>query len=243
MIGLPTLVYILFKKWYFGSIAPNTLLAKPPSVRAGLRYVASEFPALAGLASAAIMGAVVDLRSLRFRARDRDAVAMAPVAQLALLWCAMAAVALVGGDFMPAHRMLLPSLGVGFLGADKRLLAWAKRPLSARDWAGAIALVAAAFYLPVVLDEGEAIAAKCEGMAAAEPGRVRAAKILAQKGVKSIGTFDVGRLGYEAPDARIVDLGGLTDRRIAESPGYYFDKRPARPTSKRLRPTRICSRR
>ena len=227
MMVLPTLVYLLFKKWYFGSLAPNTLLAKPPSVRAGLRYVASEVPALAGLALAAIMGAVVDLRSLRSRARDREAVAMAPVAQLVLLWCAMTgAVALVGGDFMPAHRMLLPSLGVGFLAADKRLLAWAKRPLSARDWAGAIALVAAAFYLPVVLDEGEAIAAKCEGMAAAEPGRVRAAKILAQKGVKSIGTFDVGRLGYEAPDARIVDLGGLTDRRIAESPGYYFDKRP-----------------
>ncbi len=36
--------------------------------------------------------------------------------------------------------------------------------------------------------------------------------------------MDIGIIGYECIDQRILDITGLTDRYIAQSPGEFLDK-------------------
>ncbi len=42
--------------------------------------------------------------------------------------------------------------------------------------------------------------------------------------MQSVGTLDIGLPSYLAPEVNYLDLGGLTDRTIARSPGLHGDK-------------------
>jgi len=202
------LPYLAFKLLYFGALLPNTLAAKPPRVADGATYVLWALPEVAGLLLVGALGA---------RSRGRTT--------LLALWAVFTvAVALEGGDWMPCQRLLVPSLPWLAIAVDRPLLALFTLPRSRRDAWRAALLVAALAYAPLALLDSAPLHREAATIAAYDPVRVRIARTLSDAGVRSVGTVDIGLLGYRDPDLRILDLGGLTDRAIGGSPGPHLDK-------------------
>lgn len=212
--------YLAFKLQYFGSLAPNTLAAKPPDLRAGLVYVGEGLGPLVGLIAAAIISAwkaIPQEAPLRW---SRTSLLLSAWAILTL------SVVLEGGDFMPGFRMLLPSVSMLALAADRSVLDLFRMPRRARDLAPAVVLLGVLFY-PVIMARQTLLQSEQGSLLAqADVGRRQFVRELTQSGIRSLATFDVGLVGFLAPDVRVVDLGGLTDRTIARSPGYYWNKEP-----------------
>ncbi|MEZ4294108.1 MAG: hypothetical protein R3B70_03960 [Polyangiaceae bacterium] len=124
--------YLVWKQVYFGSLFPNTLAAKPPSIKAGLGYVGRALPALLGVLAAAAAGASSSRRH---------------AALLGVFGVFAVSVVLEGGDFMPVYRMLLPSLPMLFIAADRQICAWAARPSDRKGLLGVAVVVAAFAYV------------------------------------------------------------------------------------------------
>lgn len=130
---LTTLAYVLWRHSYFGEWGPNTARVKvhldAQALERGAKYVASLGLAVLSL-PLALVGALVVLR------RDRTHLA-AP----ALVFVALSAsyLALVGGDWMMMHRMLVPTLGFAALAFAALLAATPSKALRAA--LGAIALM------------------------------------------------------------------------------------------------------
>lgn len=220
---------LLFKVLYFGSVLPNTVAAKPPSVMTGVEYVAAGVLPLGGVVLAAAVGC---WSARRRRAESNDGLgadAATPTCRLLLLWGVMqGGVVLEGGDFMPVYRMILPSLAILAVAADRTIVGWLHRAWSARDWRGRLRwlpVAAVAAYLPHCWVETDAVAYKGRVMSAVDEERTREAQRIAKLGIRSLGTYDVGLIGYLLPTVTITDLGGLTDLTIGASPGAYFSKR------------------
>lgn len=209
------LPYLAWKQVYFGTIVPNTLHAKTPDLRAGLEYVGrGTLPLLGVLAAAGVGVATTGLRS--------DA------AKYLGLWAILSvAVVLEGGDWMEGHRMLVPALPLLFVAADETLARALSRPRSRADVAKLAVAVASFAFVPLQVRRTVQLSADADDRARIDRERVALYRALAASGVRSIGTFDIGLLGWVARDARILDLGGLTDRTIARSPGHYYDKQPS----------------
>ena len=204
--------YLIWKKIYFGALLPNTLAAKPPSIATGFVYIGHGLLPLAGVVIVALIAAWTSPKIHR------------PL--LAIFAVFTLAVAIEGGDFMPVHRLLLPWFAVLFIAADRQILAFAARPKDRASAFGAAAVLAAAAYLPLRIGDAEQLKLKATVMGEADVPRVKAFRRMASKGVTSVGTYDVGLIGYVAPEITILDLGGLTDRTIARAPGNYATKEP-----------------
>ncbi|MDD9938878.1 MAG: hypothetical protein OXT09_35140, partial [Myxococcales bacterium] len=87
--------YLAFKLWYFGELLPNTIHAKRPSLAFGLRYVVE------GHAPAVGLVAITLWQLLRGQT-------LTPFTFVGSYWlAATVAVALTGGDWMWAERMLV----------------------------------------------------------------------------------------------------------------------------------------
>ena len=205
--------YLLFKELYFGALVPNTLAAKPPVLADGVRYVLWYLPDVAGLGLVAVV-------ALARRRCPRPQQAL-----LALWLIYAAAVAITGGDWMPFKRMLMPSLGWLALAVDALILD-GLAPVKRR--AEALSLLASVLsfsYLPLSWLDLRAALRWTAVAAKVEPARVRLARRLEDAGVTSVGTLDIGLLGYVAPEITILDFGGLTDRTVAQLPGAHRQKR------------------
>ncbi len=131
---LTTLAYVLWRHSYFGEWGPNTARVKvhldAQALERGAKYVASLGLAVLSL-PLALVGASIVLR------RDRTHLA-AP----ALVFVALSAsyLALVGGDWMMMHRMLVPALPFAALAFAALLAATSSKALRAALGAGALAL-------------------------------------------------------------------------------------------------------
>jgi hypothetical protein len=129
--------------------------------------------------------------------------------------------ALVGGDWMPGGRLLVPSLPWLAVAAELggRALFTARPRLRQ-----ALLTATLGVYAVVSASESVLLAHTSSARREYDPVRVRVARSLEARGVRSIGTFDVGVIGYAAARVRILDLGGLTDRTVAASPGAHARK-------------------
>jgi hypothetical protein len=85
-------------------------------------------------------------------------------------------------------------------------------------------LVVSLAYAPLALLDSPGLRETAASVAAYDPVRARIAHELWDAGVRSVGTVDIGLLGYRDPDLRVLDLGGLTDRQIAGALGPHLDK-------------------
>src|SRR5262249_40315727 len=121
-------------------------------------------------------------------------------------------VVLVGGDWMPGYRLLVPLLplyallvGVGFTRVRTR-------------WA--IALLGLACVVPAF-----DLATRIPDFRAGHATRARTFELAywLEQHAHSAALVDVGLIGY-ASDVEVVDLGGLTDARIARMPGGHLSK-------------------
>jgi hypothetical protein len=211
-LGLgPLLLVAVVRTLAFGHAYPLSALAKPSDLPHGAIYAVSAWlhtgpPWL-------VLAALATYRGLSIR--SRVAVVAAVAHFLALL--------LVGGDWMPLYRLVVPVLP-GLILAGGEL-----NQRSGPGWASALRLLAA---LAVALNLAWSL-----GPSAARVGSQRAALIDGARpvlaGAQRVGTLDVGWVGA-ATGATIVDFAGVTDPTVARLGGGH--------TSKRLPPNFLESR-
>jgi arabinofuranosyltransferase len=203
--------YLAFKLWYYGSLVPNTLRAKEPYLPDALVYTAQgTWPALA-------------LAALVVLAWRRGELSRAQ-RELFVLWGAfVAACIVVGPDWMPAYRFLLPSVPLLGLAADAPVLHALAAFRTHRLPAVAAALGLALFVVPALLLTAE-LHPEAIGHEHRNEVSRQMARELARSGVRSIATANVGMLGYAAPEITFIDLVGLCDAEIARLPGRHLLK-------------------
>ena len=183
----------------FGRAAPLSAMAKPPDAVLGARY------ALACLILTGPVALAAPVAWWRLAAWPRGI--------LAAVAAHFAAVAVVGGDWMPLSRLVVPALPAVVLAA-----AHVASVVDARIAGGRIALALA----------GELFVSARIGPTAARVGadRIRLVEELrgALAGVRVVAALDIGWLGA-ATEATIVDLAGVTDPAIGALPGGHTTKR------------------
>jgi arabinofuranosyltransferase len=210
--GAGLALYLTWKVWYYGDLLPNTYYAKGAyltSFQAGLEYLFGflrSCPAAFVLVALTLFGARA-APDARHRGFARFA-ALAGAAHVVYL-------AKVGGDFME-YRLLWEYWPLLVAGATIGALALLRRhPVPAvLGLAAALALSRA----EVVLESDYEMqsVAEMDGIAqrASEAGSLLGSVLPA---ATTIATTAAG-LGYHAPDLRVVDEWGLTDRVLAHQP-------------------------
>jgi hypothetical protein len=192
---------LVFRGWLFGAALPLSFRAKAGSLAQGVAYASTSVL----LATSAFGVVLAAFGALRGRASDR-AIGCALLVHLLT-------VVLVGGDWMPGYRLLVPLLplyallaGVGFTRLPTR-------------WA--VALLGLACVVPAV-----DLATRIPDVRAGRATRARTFELAhwLEQHAHSAALVDVGVIGY-ASDVEIIDLGGLTDARIARMPGGHLSKR------------------
>lgn len=190
----------------FAELLPNTFYAKLPDPGAGLRYVAGFASGAPGvlLLLLAFLGAWFG--GLRHRS----------LALAGLAW--MIAPALEGGDWMPHYRFLIPAVVLLTLAA----LGAARVPRKPVRWVAACLVLVAA---GVLVRQDRSMARQVQHSYDTQFARELAiARWAREHEVGSLASVDIGAMGYYS-QAMIVDVVGLTDRRVSRSAGGHLDKR------------------
>ena len=203
--------YLVWKWHYFGSLLPNTFYAKtgPPGLMLsnGAKYVGAFFASYGYLT---VLGALLMKGSIP----NRGAAATA----LPFLLAHWGAILILGGDWMPHFRLLLPSLPLVLLIANEGLVLAVSRRRNGGEGAGrggSLPLVAMVLVVLVMFPgglryerfENERFAVHLFSRL----GRSLHAKL--PPGT-SLGLGSTGAIGYYT-DMEIVDILGLTEEHIA----------------------------
>ena len=229
-LALPTLVLVVpvvvFKALWFGSLTPNTLLAKVPRDATGRLASGLDYLAQYGTAQQGYF-ALLALWALAFKADRRFLL----LASLATVWAGY--VASVGGDWMPHFRFLVPlvplacaAMGTALVFLWRLLgerLAEGRRPLAR---AGLVLLALGALLPGTFLQLPELLQEIHDSTRASVRAREPLAHWLRAQGGPhaSVAMLDVGAVAALS-GLRVIDTGGLTDARVArllhESQGSY----------------------
>jgi hypothetical protein len=194
----PSAACALVRTVVWGRPSPLALTAKPSDVEHGLAY--------AGAACVVTLVPVLVLAPFALR-RSPLALALVLAAAAHLL-----AIVVVGGDWMPYARLMVPvvpslALAAVLLAGQAHAAATAGRAV--------VALGAGLLFVLRGAAEGRGVGAdRAALVAAARP---------ALAGARHIATLDVGWVGA-ATDADVVDLAGVTDPAIAALPGGHTSK-------------------
>jgi hypothetical protein len=211
--------YLVFAHLTFGTIFPNTLLAKHGSLADGVDYVAGVLGPMAALVLAAALSA---RRPARAATRE----------VLSLWFLYAASVVVVGGDWMPAGRMLVPTLPWLLLAAEPMLLEWVDTCVSWRARGGrdrVLAILGLVLLVPYV---GYQVLLSHSFWVSVDPwhevadARRELAERWKREAIASVACVDIGLVGWAYPDVDIVDLGGLTDPEIARTTRGHLTARP-----------------
>jgi hypothetical protein len=196
---VPFVACTIVRSAAWGRPAPLALLAKPSDLDHGLAY-----------AEAAIVVTLTPILAVAPWALRRSPLGLAIVAA-ALVH--VAAVVVVGGDWMPYARLMVPIAPS---------LAWASVLAAehAAAWASGIRTVAAVAMGIVLVARGGTSGRSVGADRAALVRRARPALADAHR----VAALDIGWVGAST-DADIVDLAGLTDPAIASLPGGHTSKR------------------
>ncbi len=185
----------------WGRPAPLAVLAKPSDLEHGFAY--------AGAACAVTLVPVLVLAPIALVRQPRAlTIVLAAVAHVA-------SIVVVGGDWMPYARLMVPVLptltyAAALIAGDGRPAATAARSL--------LAGVLGVTLLARGGTSGRSVGADREALVAS------ARPVLDGEGVRRVASLDVGWVSA-ATEADIVDLAGLTDPEIAALPGGHTSKR------------------
>jgi hypothetical protein len=185
----------------WGRPAPLAVLAKPSDIEHGLGY--------AGAVCVVTVVPALVVAPLALARRPRAlAIVLAAIAHVA-------AVVLVGGDWMPYARLMVPVVPSLVLAAA--LIAGAAHPLAT----AARSLVAGALGIGLIVlygTPGRSVGADREALIA------EARPVLDGERARRVAALDIGWVSA-ATEADIIDLAGLTDPEIATLPGGHTSKR------------------
>jgi hypothetical protein len=196
---LPFAVCAVVRSGVWGHAAPLAVQAKPSDLTHGLAY-----------AGAAIVVVVTPVLALAPAALRRAPLALAVVVAAS---AHVAAVILVGGDWMPYARLLVP-VAPSLVWAAV-LLSPHARPI-ATGLRLALALTLGVSLLVLVGTQGRHVGADRAALVAeAAPQLV---------GLRRIASLDVGWVSA-ATEADVLDLAGVTDPQVAALPGGHTSKR------------------
>ena len=199
LAALPFALVGVLRTSLFGAPYPPSWLAKAPVFGLGLRYA---------LGGAVLCGPFFFLLGSRLRATNARVRAIALAALLHLL-----AVAFAGGDWMPFHRLLVPILPAVILAAAELSELQGRWLLAVR---GALHTCVTAILVIYLLPSARLVTRQREALIAAARPVLR--------NTRAVAAVDVGWISA-ATSAAIVDLAGVTDRRVAELPGGHTSKR------------------
>jgi len=224
-------LWTLFRYLYFdGQLLPNTYHAKAGGFtgQTWFHYLAAYFgryglfavPLFAGLAALLRVG------------RRRWAVLWPAALLVAVHLCTFI---FTGSDWMPGSRLLAPTVpamaALEGLGSLLLLsLLFRTRPESVvRTWAiylaAGLLLVGQLQASPPRADLREHLSVREQGY---RDGHLALAARLGDRALLPAGStvalMDIGLVGFLNPDLRILDISGLTDRVIAQSPGGFLQK-------------------
>lgn len=212
---------------YDGALLPNTWYAKSGGYLgiAPVVYVVNgALAAFLGPLGFAAAAAGYGLGAARGESRA-SLETLAPIAAVGIAGGALPFV--TGSDWMPGWRFAvpyLPALAVAVIGGWWRL---AQRLLAERAALGLIAavvVVAGFAHQPERTELADRIATRARGY---ETGHGELAAWLQRALPRPGGTvalMDIGIVGYRNPALRVLDISGLTDRTIARSPGPFLGK-------------------
>ena len=228
--------HLLWRHAYYGAWFANTVHAKTGAlgaqVRGGLDYV---WRYLAATGPVLLFGAVGAILAIRRRTWLGLVVALTAVATAA-------SVILVGGDWMPLWRFLVPFEAFAFLLVDVAFRSAAEAtpdaplpvPLSAagRQLRGVAWVALALFAAGEVAGRGALLRTQLGVLAVEQKGWDDSAHPVAawlaqrgQPGLLALG--DIGYVGWST-DYPIVDILGLVDPMISALPGGYGNKQGPR---------------
>jgi hypothetical protein len=192
-----------FRYVCFGAFLPLSWAAKAGTFEYGLRYASSSV-----LLSTSAVGAWLALLGARSGRRDDRVLGFALLAHLL-------ATVLTGGDWMPGYRLLVPVLPI---------YAWLAAVGVARLSLRRRRLAALLLLLACVVPAAD-LATRLPELRASGGSRdqARALADWLRDHARRVALVDVGFLGY-ASGVEVVDLGGLTDPRIARMPGGHVAK-------------------
>src|SRR5579883_1492450 len=184
----------------WGRPAPLALLAKPGDATFGLTYAA--VACVVTLAPALVLAPFA-------LARSREALAIVLAASVHV-----AAIVVVGGDWMPYARLMVPVVpGLSYAAV---LAAARAHPLATAARSLAAACLGVALLGQGAVADGRRVGADRRALVmAARPALAPA---------RCVAALDVGWVGA-ATEADIVDLAGVTDLEIASLPGGHTSKR------------------
>jgi hypothetical protein len=203
---------------------PNTYYAKlgGDSARTGWQYVVDG----AALPFAAWGVLLLGLAGLA-RARGRGWIVVAPILALAVGGTLLPAA--LGADWMAGYRFLVHYLPVLAAAFGAGLCAWGALLPSrfrAAPWAATFAVLVLCWIGQETARRAlwEATRLRAVGYQTGHHALASWLRDQARPG-ETVALMDVGIVGYECPDLRILDLTGLTDRTIGKSPGTFLSKR------------------
>jgi arabinofuranosyltransferase len=238
-VVLAAAAYHLWRVAYFGTLLPNTFVAKATggSALARLQAGASYSGGWAAFLGGGLGLAVVALAVARARPLDRAAFARIvedPVRLVAgaLVLVKVALVIWGGGDWMPGWRMLLPVTPIALFLIFRSLLAYVEDgPALLTSRSGAVVLA----LLVVVCGRGNAELSSPLGTIPDEAGSgkkiprnyVEAGRFLERTlggSSEEVAIGEAGLVPFVARDVRFMDLFGLVDRDMARQPGWMHHR-------------------
>ncbi len=195
----PFTLCALVRTWAWGRPAPLALLAKPSDIEHGLAY--------AGAAAVVTLVPLLLLAPIALARQPRAlAIALAGLVQLV-------AIVVVGGDWMPYARLLVPVVPSFVYAAA--LISRGAHPAATASRA----VVAVALGLVLIVRGGTS----GRNVGPDREALIEAARPMLAD-VERVAALDVGWVSA-ATEADIVDLAGLTDPEVATLPGGHTSKR------------------
>jgi hypothetical protein len=231
-VAAPAAVYHLWRIAYFGTLLPNTFVAKATGgsliarLQAGASYCGGWFGSAAGGFAMVVLAIAATLGRKRMRVAIAD-VLNEPVLLVAsvLIGTKLALVVWGGGDWMPGWRMLVPITPIVFFLIFRALLA----VLAERGTLRVDGLAGLALGLALILcgrqgefqahdgTTGEAGRLKKLPSSYVEMGETLEHAFAGSSEEVAIG--EAGLVPFAAPHVRVMDLFGLIDPDMARQPG------------------------
>jgi hypothetical protein len=229
---LATILYHLWRVLYFGSLLPNTYVAKAGgSALSRIAIGSGYWNAWLGPIGGAVIVMLLTVSLSRAGTLSRATAAKVldhPVTLAAgvIVAVKLALVAWGGGDWMPGWRMLVPITPVLLFVVGRLAVPGPWRP----TWVAALALSAGI----LMAGRGGPVIANFHDGPANDGGRLKTLPrdciTIGQRLERGFGgspeevaISEAGLIAYEARDVRIMDLHGLVDSDIAHQPGGLHD--------------------
>jgi hypothetical protein len=206
LLAVPFAALCMLRQAWFGDPLPLSFYAKPGTILPGVAYT---------LVGTLLIGALPAVLTLPW---GHQRLRLVPYG------LGLAAVAFVGGDWMPQFRLLVP-LSAIMVDYACRLTTrrWGREPIQREHRRRAVALKATLALSFIATLYSWSVVRRTD-ILGGEARYQKLAKSAAPWLGNHVASLDVGWLAWHHPQIKIFDLAGVTDRDVAHLPGGHTSK-------------------